>query len=244
MNYYLDCVHAYPSKRVFMNAVHKLNFGISENYLIERAYDMAERVHSHGPRRTSGEIYFWHPYRAALDAVHTQRHLGIRDHLLIICLLLHDGVEEAEKSEEDPRMVRIEIGFTFGKEVEYVVMCSTKNKKVEDGFRYLARIANTYNLLVLWGKCHDKYDNLKTLGAKPVENRHKKIAEYDTWFPHIYNKLMLVTERMTVQEKMQEEVRAQWLKLPMFLKKRNDKLRNYYKRELIEIEKARVPLYT
>jgi len=209
-----------------MGLVQNLSYGEIETYLNSNAYDVAERVHKSGPPRKTGENYFCHPVRAATSAVKTQLHLGIRCYEVVIALLLHDGVEEAEKSEQDPRLVSVEIAFTFGKKMQYVVVYGTKNKSKETGHQFIVRLSHADLIEILWSKCEDRYDNLKT------EDQWRKIVEYEECFHLIYDRLEFLVERKIEKEKMHRDLAIKWRRLVPYLKHRNERVKNRRKQVL------------
>jgi putative cell wall-binding protein len=209
-----------PSKAEFMAEFHKLGFGITETYLVETAFDVAMRVHSTGPKRRTGEAYIWHPVRAALNAIRTQLITGVRDYLTIIALLLHDCIEEAEKSHQDQRLVRAEIAMTFQDEMCYIVQCCTKNKLRETGYQALGRIARADHMVIPWCKEEDRGDNLST------ETREVKLVEYEDCFPAIYDQHELLIERHLEKNNLTKDERRAWRRLVPYLRKRNDTLKD------------------
>lgn len=221
-----------PSKEELMVKIRELHFGEGNEYLIGLAYDKAVEVHKFGPARKSGEPYVCHPYRCVLHAIRTQRHLGIRSPTTCILLFMHDGVEDAKESKQDPRLVSRDIIIVFGPRIGFIVVTSTKRKDQEDGVLYLVRISHSDEYEILWSKCEDKFDNLLTLGAMPLANQERKIREYEQCFPAIYERLEFVVNRMIEHGEISPEDADKWRRLPGYLRRRNDREKNKRKREL------------
>jgi (p)ppGpp synthase/HD superfamily hydrolase len=123
---------------------------------IELAYVLSKYAHRHQTRKELDENgkplrYFEHTRRAALVLIDEAK---ILDPTMVICALLHDGME-------DTRLINYpRVKHWFGREVAEIVRVLTKEKGVD----YLARLRSVA-------------DNLRSLSAGSAEFQAKQVKE-------------------------------------------------------------------
>jgi RelA/SpoT family (p)ppGpp synthetase len=156
-----------PGREELVNRVSRYNPATNQA-LIGRAYDYAERAHEHQIRK-SGEKYFVHP--VAVAEILTELKL---DDATIATGLLHDTIEDTEAT-------RAEIDRLFGAEIGELVDGVTKlealdfvTKKTEQAeqFRKLL-IAISGDIRVLLVKLADRLHNMRTLQHMSDEGKRR-----------------------------------------------------------------------
>ena len=137
---------------------------------VERAYNIAERLHSH-QRRLSGDPFITHPLAVATILAE----LGMTPPTLCAALL-HDTVEDT------PYTMR-ELTDEFGEEVAHLVDGVTKLDKVKYGDSAQAEtirkmiVAMSRDIRVLVIKLADRLHNMRTLRFLPPEKQETKARE-------------------------------------------------------------------
>ena len=140
--------------------------------LVRRAYDFAEKAHSHQIRK-SGDPYFCHPVAVAVILTDL-----MQDATTIAAALLHDVVEDVEGVTSD--MIREQ----FGQEVEVMVDGVTKLNRLDFSSREEAQaetlrkmiLAMAKDIRVVLIKLADRLHNMRTLKFQKPE-RQKPIAQ-------------------------------------------------------------------
>jgi guanosine-3',5'-bis(diphosphate) 3'-pyrophosphohydrolase len=193
--------------------------------MVERAYDTAERLHSH-QRRLSGDPYITHPLAVATILAE----LGMTAPTLCAALL-HDTVE-------DTSYTMRELTDEFGEEVAHLVDGVTKLDKVKYGDSAQAEtirkmiVAMSRDIRVLVIKLADRLHNMRTLRYLKQEKQEKKAREvleiyaplahrlgmntikweledlaFATLHPKVYDEIVrLVAERAPSREEFLDEV--------------------------------------
>jgi len=148
----------------------------TDKNLIKKAYEYSQKAHT-GQKRGTGELYFSHPYETAIKLAEWNL-----DTATVVAGLLHDVVEDTEKSIED-------IKNDFGEEVAFIVNGVTKLGKLKyreasdknDKKDLLAEnlrkmiLALSQDLRVVFVKLADRLHNMKTLTGVALAKR-KRIA--------------------------------------------------------------------
>jgi GTP pyrophosphokinase len=139
--------------------------------LIGQAYKFAEAAHR-GQLRRSGEPYLNH----ALATGEVLYEWGLDD-VTVAAGLLHDVVEDTPVTEDELRK-------TFGEEITFLVRGVTKiggvkyrgqEKQVENLRRMVLAMAEDLRVVLI--KLADRYHNMQTLGALPVNKRRRVALE-------------------------------------------------------------------
>lgn len=144
---------------------------------IELAYALSKFSHRHQTRKEldpeTGQPlrYFEHTRRAALVLIDEAK---VLNPALIICALLHDGMEDTRLIDY-PRVKQ-----WFGREIAEIVRLLTK----EDGVDYLVRLHVEADWRSLVLKACDRLDNLRSLSAGSKEFQARQIKETrEKYFP-------------------------------------------------------------
>ncbi|AWB84117.1 RelA/SpoT family protein [Corynebacterium liangguodongii] len=138
--------------------------------LLNRAYDIAERLHE-GVTRKSGDPYITHPLAVATIC----GEIGM-DTTTLVAALLHDTVEDTDYSLRD-------LQADFGPEVAKLVDGVTKLDKVALGAaaeaetirKMIVAMADDPRVLVI--KVADRLHNMRTMRFLPPEKQAKKARE-------------------------------------------------------------------
>jgi len=143
------------------------DFNEQEISLIERAANLARESHK-GQKRMSGEDYFKHPERVALELLKDGY-----DSSLVAAGFLHDVLEDTEVKEET---LVAEFGESVYKLVEGVTKVSNiklknKSKIFDDYERYLDQVDNYRKIFfaiiknpkIIVVKLYDRLDNIRTV---------------------------------------------------------------------------------
>ena len=151
-------------------AVHKELHPSADLTLLQRAYDVAERLHR-DQRRKSGDPYITHPL--AVSTILAE--LGM-DTTTLVAALLHDTVEDTGYSLE-------QLAEDFGEKVSELVDGVTKLDKVKLGTAAEAEtirkmvIAMAADPRVLVIKLADRLHNMRTMRFLPPEKQARKAKE-------------------------------------------------------------------
>ena len=138
---------------------------------IELAYDLAKYAHRAHARK-DGERYFEHPRRVALWLLDG---LELYDLGAVVAALLHDAYEDGPQY-VSPEKVRI-LG---GHEAERMIRLLSKVPKQG----YVERLRRHADWKTLAIKLCDRYDNVSSLEAAPVEFQRKQVDETrDVYLP-------------------------------------------------------------
>ncbi|WP_424948698.1 RelA/SpoT family protein [Dermatophilus congolensis] len=196
--------------------------------LIERAYEVAERVHS-GQFRKNGDPYITHPIAVASILAE----LGMTS-TTIAAALLHDTVEDTDYSLEEARS-------DFGEEIAMLVDGVTKLDKVTYGDAAKAEtvrkmvIAMSKDIRVLVIKLADRLHNARTWKYVPAQKAQPKAKEtleiyaplahrlgmntikweledlsFATLYPKVYDEIVrMVGERAPAREEYLAKVKEQ-----------------------------------
>ncbi len=152
--------------------------------LLDRAYRVGRDAHA-SQRRKSGEPYFFHPLKVALNLAEWRL-----DAVSIACGLLHDTVEDTLLTQE-------EITRAFGEEIGEIVDGLTKMSKLEFTDRTMLNAENVRKLLVAMGKdvrvllvkLSDRLHNMRTLGSMREEKRRRIARETLELYAPLANRL-------------------------------------------------------
>ena len=146
---------------------------------IERAYQLAERMHA-GQFRKTGEAYVEHPIAVAAIVLE----LGL-DTTSIVAALLHDVVEDTDVTLED-------IEKEFGKETAHLVdgvtklgkiALSTQEEQQAENLRKML-LAMSQDIRVMLIKLCDRLHNMRTYeGWKPQKQRDKALEVMEVYAP-------------------------------------------------------------
>lgn len=154
--------------------------------LVEKAFHIAEAAHQSQTRR-SGEPYITHPL--AVATICAGWHL---DAQAIAAALLHDIVEDTATTRKD-------IGQTFGRQIEDLVMGLSKLDRVEFQTEQQAQAENFRKMLlamardvrVILVKLADRLHNMRTLDAMSFEKQKRIARETLEIYAPIANRLGL-----------------------------------------------------
>ncbi|ANE04154.1 RelA/SpoT family protein [Corynebacterium crudilactis] len=151
-------------------SIHRQFHPRADAQTLERAYDIAERLHE-GVMRKSGDPYITHPLAVATIAAE----IGM-DTTTLIAALLHDTVEDTDYSLDD-------LTRDFGEEVTRLVDGVTKLDKVALGAAAEAEtirkmiVAMSQDPRVLVIKVADRLHNMRTMRFLPPEKQAKKARQ-------------------------------------------------------------------
>ncbi len=146
---------------------------------IEMAYDLAKYAHR-AQGRKDGERYFEHPRRVALWLIDG---LELYDLPAMIAALLHDAYEDC------PQYVAPEKARILGG-VEAERMLRLLSKVPKEG--YVDRLRRHADWKTLAIKLCDRYDNISSLDALPVEFQRKQIDETRDIYLPLFDHLQAV----------------------------------------------------
>ena len=175
----------YEQKAKFL--VNLMKLSEEKRKRVMKALEFAEEAHK-GQKRKNGKPYIIHPIRIANKLIEKGE-----DEEVIISALLHDVVEDTEKTIE-------EIEKEFGKEVAEIVNVLTK-KKDENKESYLMRVSLNEKAKEI--KVFDALDNIEDL----KEIAEKKILSSDWIDSHIKYWLSIV-ERFGGEEEIERAKKA------------------------------------
>jgi len=152
---------------------------------VQRAYDMAERVHR-GQKRKSGEPFITHPVEVA-NIIYDIA--GSAEDMLCAALL-HDVLEDGENHET----LSDEIEREFGPDVHFMVEAVSKDcrllDKDEQQEEYFEQIREALylDISVFFLKMADLIHNMKTIDSLSSAKKHRWISELkDTYVPMMQN---------------------------------------------------------
>jgi GTP pyrophosphokinase len=142
------------------------------NGLIARAYAFAKDAHKN-QKRATGEPYFIHPVHVA----QTLLKWGL-DETTVAAGLLHDTIEDTQKTEEDIKRL-------FGDEICFLVNGVTKIGKIKYRDRQIAQVENLRKMIlalsedirVIFIKLADRLHNMRTITAIAPAKQKRIAAE-------------------------------------------------------------------
>jgi guanosine-3',5'-bis(diphosphate) 3'-pyrophosphohydrolase len=161
--------------------------------LIERAYDVAARMHA-GQARRSGDPYITHPLAVATILAE----LGM-NHDTICAALLHDTVEDTPYTLDQLRQ-------DFGEDIAALVDGVTKLDKVKYGDAAEAEtvrkmvVAMSRDIRVLVIKLADRLHNMRTLRYLPREKQEQKSREVLEIFAPLAHRLGMNTVKWELED--------------------------------------------
>jgi GTP diphosphokinase / guanosine-3',5'-bis(diphosphate) 3'-diphosphatase len=161
--------------------------------LIERAYDVADRLHS-GQSRMSGDPYITHPLAVATILAE----LGM-NHETICAALLHDTVE-------DTAYTVAELSGDFGEDIAALVDGVTKLDKVKYGEAAQAEtvrkmvVAMSRDIRVLVIKLADRLHNMRTVRYLPRAKQEQKAREVLEIFAPLAHRLGMNTVKWELED--------------------------------------------
>ncbi len=139
--------------------------------LMRRAYEMAEKAHSH-QKRSSGEPYIIHPLNVAATLVKLRM-----DADSIMAGFLHDVVEDCDVTPEEiekevnPAVAQLVVGLTKISKINF----KTKEEGQAENFRKMV-VAMAKDIRVVIVKLADRMHNMRTL-QYVSDAKQKKIAQ-------------------------------------------------------------------
>lgn len=150
-----------------------------------KAVDFAVEAHEGQRRKKSDTPYIYHPLNMACHALS----MGIREDEIIAAILLHDVIEDCNKTAEE---------LPVSDETKTIVLLVT-HEKVNDSDRkrvmdayYNAIVANPKAALV---KCIDRCNNLTTMSWGLSRDRiYRMIKETETYYPRLLKAIQSTTE--------------------------------------------------
>jgi GTP diphosphokinase / guanosine-3',5'-bis(diphosphate) 3'-diphosphatase len=160
---------------------------------IERAYDLAARLHA-GQSRRSGDPYITHPLAVATILAE----LGM-PHDTICAALLHDTVEDTQYTVDALRA-------EFGEDIATLVDGVTKLDKVKYGEAAQAEtvrkmvVAMSRDIRVLVIKLADRLHNMRTLRYIPREKQEQKSRETLEIFAPLAHRLGMNTVKWELED--------------------------------------------
>jgi GTP diphosphokinase / guanosine-3',5'-bis(diphosphate) 3'-diphosphatase len=161
--------------------------------LIERAYDMAARMHA-GQSRRSGDPYITHPLAVATILAE----LGM-NHEAICAALLHDTVEDTEYT-------LAQLREDFGDDIATLVDGVTKLDKVKYGEAAEAEtvrkmvVAMSRDIRVLVIKLADRLHNMRTLRYLPRAKQEQKSREVLEIYAPLAHRLGMNTVKWELED--------------------------------------------
>jgi len=162
---------------------------------IKRAFEFAVDAHK-DQRRKSGEPYVYHPIAVAKIVADE---VGL-DATSIISALLHDVVEDTENTVED-------IEQLFGENVARIVNGLTKlsnlkkdnaSLQAENYRKMLLTLHDDVRVILI--KIADRYHNMQTLEAMPVENQVRTASETLYIYAPLAHRLGLYTIKTELED--------------------------------------------
>lgn len=161
---------------------------------LRQAFMLSFDEHWKAPNRASGEIYFLHIFRQVMQMMRLMVHHKVTSSknifLVLMTILLHDCIEDAEKAQTTPFIVYSTIVMLFRDVVAGLVQSITKNKQKETRSSYLLRLAEHPMWQLQLCKLPDGNDNTKTLAATPLEGQAGKVREVFVYYPKIMTQLL------------------------------------------------------
>ncbi len=139
---------------------------------VDLAYVLSKHAHRHQCRKETDPAtgrplrYFEHPRRVALILIDEVR---CTDATLIICALLHDGIE-------DTRVINYaKVKHIFGRDIATIVRLLTKDES--NKATYVERLMTSADWRALIVKACDRLDNLRSLASAGPEFQRKQAKE-------------------------------------------------------------------
>ncbi len=181
--------------------------------LIEKAYDTAKDAFRF-KNREDGDRYFEHLREVTLIAI---LYLGITDYRDIVCLLLHDIVEDIESWTLE-RVAR-EFGRKIARHLEYLTKEKIKGlSKDQLTYRYYKRFESAPRIVIIKKLC-DRMHNLMKLYGCDREKQLRKINETIKYYLPLARKVMVFYWEFILmidelQRRMKSERTVQYLLPP------------------------------
>jgi len=177
--------------------------GRAEAPLVEKAYDLAQKVHEN-QKRDNGEPYFIHPYRVALILLDE---FGMWDPNIVAAALLHDVLEDSYMSEEE---LEQQTNAEVARRVKILTKPKLRNEPGwEDKYYAGIRSADIGTQII---KFADRLDNIRDLKNTSPEKqvRYLKATKerFLPWMKEVYkgfhdklrNEIRSLEEGMAVKE--------------------------------------------
>lgn len=180
---------------VFEKKLTLIGYNKSEQERIFKAFVVSYVGHLYAEKRKSGEAYFYHLFRGGMKVLHDQIALNIRDVDVVLIILLHDVIEEAESSETTILNYKVIITRKiitdyFGEKVAAGVSWLSRKKWQHEGrIEHLERVIRSDLFQVPWGKLTDIRDNFDTLSSMPLEKQKNKFKEAKEKVPVLLDRL-------------------------------------------------------
>jgi GTP pyrophosphokinase len=158
---------------------------------VKESFDLAKRVHG-TQRRRSGEPFFTHPLTVAYYLAMFQL-----DAPALMAALLHDVAEDTYVSLEEieaefgTEVMRLVDGVTKLKEVsaEFSNGRELTQEEIQDASLHKMFEAMTVDVRVVLIKLFDRFHNMLTIGAMPLEKQAKKARETLSVYAPLANRL-------------------------------------------------------
>lgn len=166
-----DVIYNWEHMKTFV----KTTAGILNMTNTLKALDFATEAHKGQKRKKSETPYIYHPLNMACHAIS----MGIREDEIIAAILLHDVVEDCEKSLDD---------LPVNDETKELVNLLTKEKtggsQAKTTDEYYSDIASNPKAALI--KCIDRCNNMTTMSwGLSREGIYKYIAETETYYPKL-----------------------------------------------------------
>ena len=176
-----DTIYNWEHMKTYVKTTAR-NFQMSDTL---KAVDFAVAAHEGQTRKRSNTPYIYHPLNMACHALS----MGIKEDAVIAALLLHDVIEDCNKTESDlpvsEEAKRIVVLVTHKKTTD------TDREAVMDSY-YGAIAANTKAALV---KCIDRCNNLTTMSwGLSRERIYRQITETEKYYPALLKAIKSTTE--------------------------------------------------
>lgn len=180
----------FKTKEVIYNWEHMKTFvkTTARNFQLQdtlKAVDFAVEAHEGQRRKRSDTPYIYHPLNMACHALN----MGIREDAVIAAILLHDVIEDCNKTADD---------LPVSEETKKIVLLVT-HEKTQDSDRekvmnayYDAIVGNPKAALV---KCIDRCNNMTTMSwGLSRERIYRMISETEKYYPKLLNAMKATTE--------------------------------------------------
>lgn len=172
--------------------------------LIKRAYVYAEEAHE-GQIRASGEPYIEHPLNVACILADLKL-----DDVTIASALLHDVVEDTERTEKD-------IANEFGREIATIVDGMTKIKTLKSLSRedYHAEtirkviLASVKDIRIILIKLADRLHNMRTISVFQEEKRQRIAKDALEIYAPIAHKLGIASMKWELEDLSMEQLKPE-----------------------------------
>lgn len=150
---------------------------------IKWAFDLAHEVHATTPIRVDGSKYIRHP----VAMVYITFAWEIYDTDLIILLLLHDVLEEADNKYAVFLKIVSKLGLAIG--VQLLFLTKADVRVLRKLYMPTLKTFGTWRCLLV--KFADTLHNLRTLKSLPRDRQEKKVDSVTNYFKDFHDKIKL-----------------------------------------------------